>query len=89
MIFWVTLISPPVRVLNVEQSESLQGCPSEPTTARFFYSDIKSAGAVLLATQPFEDSRRCPQQLMQGHLLRRFKNEMQMGELIDEHGGEF
>jgi len=26
---------------------------------------------------------------MQGHLLRRFKNEMQMGELIDEHGGEF
>ena len=28
-IFWVTFISPPVRVLNVEQSESLRGCPSE------------------------------------------------------------
>ena len=25
---------------------------------------------------------------MQGHLLLRFKNEMQMGELIDEHGSE-
>ena len=58
MIFWVTLISPPVRVLNVEQSESLRGCPSEPTTARFFYSDIKSAGAVLLATPPFEDNAK-------------------------------
>ena len=31
------LISPPVCVLNVEQSESLLGCPSEPTTARLFY----------------------------------------------------
>ena len=58
MIFWVTLISPPVRVLNVEQSESLGGCLSEPTTARMFYSDIKSAGAVLLATPPFEGNAK-------------------------------
>jgi hypothetical protein len=31
----------------------------------------------------------CSQQLMQGYLLQLFKDEMQMGELIDVQGGEF
>ena len=64
MIFWVTSISPTVYALNVEQSESLWGCSSKPTTAR------------RVPVRP----RICPQQLMQGYLLRRFKGETQMGD---------
>jgi hypothetical protein len=57
-----------------------------------FYSDIKSAGAVLLATPPFEDNAKVskvPSAMNAGAPAATLKNEMQMGELIDEHGGEF